>query len=118
VLDRLDVRRVDGVRGVEQTAGGGLLDEPVEDLVDNVLEIGEKPINRVSGWRFAESAVIPDEAVSELSCNRTCTVYILVLAVQKAAKGVWWFVNLRSPPLWGVEHVVLQQKLELKMFEL
>jgi hypothetical protein len=37
--------------------------------------------------------------------------------VQKAAKEVWWFVNSCSPPQSGGEHVVLQQKLELKMFE-
>ena len=76
MLDRLDVRRIDGVRGVEQAAGGGVLDEPVEDLVDNVFEIGEKAINRVSGWRFVESAVVPDEAVLNFSCNRTRAVDI------------------------------------------
>ncbi len=93
MLNRLDMRRIDGVRRVEQAAARGLLDEPVEDIVDNVFEIGEKVINRVSGWRFVESAVIPDETVLELSRNRVCTVDILVVAVQKAAKEVWWFVN-------------------------
>jgi hypothetical protein len=42
VLDRFDVGRIDRVRGVEQAAGGGLLDESVEDIVDNVFEIGEE----------------------------------------------------------------------------
>jgi len=108
VLDRLDVRRIDGVRGVEQAAAGGLLDEPVEDIVDNVFEIGEKPINRVSGWRFIESAVVPVEAVLEFWCNRTCTVDIFVVAVEEAAKEIWWLVNSCSPPRSGDEHVVLQ----------
>jgi hypothetical protein len=82
-----------------------------------VFEIGEKAINRVSRWRFVEPAVVPDEAVLEFSCNRTCPVNILVVAVEKAAKEVWWFVNSCSPPFRGGEHVVLQQKFELKMFE-
>jgi len=111
------VGRIDGVRRVEQAAGGGLLDEPVEDIVDNVFEVGEKPINRVSRWPFLKSAVVPSEAVLGFSCNWSCAVDILVLAVQKAAKEVWWLVNSCSPPRSGGEHVVLQQKLELKVLE-
>jgi len=56
--------RIDGVRGVEQAAGGGLLDESVEDIVNDVFEISKKPINGVSGRRFVESAVVPDKRVS------------------------------------------------------
>jgi hypothetical protein len=37
--------------------------------------------------------------------------------VQKAPKEVWWLVNSCSPPLGRGEHVVFQQKLELKMLE-
>ena len=40
-----------------------------------------------------------------------------MVAVQKAAKEVWWFVNSCSPPLRGGEHVVLQQKLEVKVLK-
>ena len=90
--------RIDGVRGVEQAAGGGLLDESVEDIVDNVFEVGEKAVNRVSGWRFVESAVVPDEAVLEFSCYRARAVDILVVAVQKAPKEVRWLVHSCSPP--------------------
>jgi hypothetical protein len=54
VLDRFNVGQIDRVRGVKQAAGGGLLDESVEDIVNNVFEFGEKAINRVSGWRFVE----------------------------------------------------------------
>jgi len=111
------VGRIDGVRGVEQAAGGGLLDEPVKDIVDNVFEVGEKAINRVSGWRFVESTVVPDEAVLELSRHRACAVDVFVVAVEKAAKEIWWLVYSCSPPLRGGEHVVLQEKLELKVFE-
>ncbi len=89
--------RIDRVRGVEQATDGGLLDESVEDIVDNVFEVGEKPVNRVSGWRFVESTVVPDKAVLKFSCNRTRAVDILVVAVQKAAKEVWWLVNSCSP---------------------
>jgi len=70
--------------------------------------MGKKPANRVSGWRFVESAVVPDETVLECSRNRTRAVHIHVVAVQKAAKEVWWLVDLCSPPLRGDEHVVFQ----------
>ena len=46
----------------------------------------EKPVNGVSGWRFVESAVVPDKAVLEFSCDWTSAVDVLVVAVQKAAK--------------------------------
>jgi hypothetical protein len=116
-LDGFNVGRIDGVCGVEQAADGGLLDKSVEDIVDNVFEIGEKAINRVSGWRFVEPTVVPGEAVLEFSCNRSRAVDIFVVAVEKAPKEIWWFVNSCSPPRSGGEHVVPQQKLELKMFE-
>lgn len=72
---------------------------------------------RISGRRFAESAVVPDEAVLRFSCNRTCAVAVIVLAVQKATKEVGWLVNSCSPPLRGGEHVGLQQKLELEILK-
>jgi len=87
-LDRFDVGRIDGVRGVEQAAGGGPLDKSVEDIVNDVFEISEKPVNGVSRWRFVEAAVVPDEAVLEFSCYRTCAVDVLVVAVQKAPKEI------------------------------
>ena len=99
------------------STSGGLLDESVEDIANDVFEISEKPVNGVSGWRFVESAVVPDKAVLELSCDWTSTVDVLVVAVQKAAKEVWWFVNSCSPPLRGGEHVVLQQKIEVKVLK-
>jgi len=80
--------RVDGVRGVEQAAGDGLLDESAEDIVNDVFEIGEKSVNGVSGWRFVESAVVPDQAVLKFLCNWTSAVDVVVVAVQKAAKEV------------------------------
>jgi hypothetical protein len=42
------VRRIDRVCRVEQAPIGGLLDESLEDIVDDVFETGEKPVNRVS----------------------------------------------------------------------
>jgi hypothetical protein len=97
-------------RATGTTPAGDLLYEPFEDIVDDMFEIGEKAINRVSGWRYVESAVVPDQAVVMFSCNRTCTVSILIVAVEKAAKEVWWLV---FAPRSGGEHVVLQQKFEL-----
>ena len=85
--------RVDGVRGVDQAAGGGLLEESVEDIVNDVFEISEKPINSVSRRGVVESAVVPDKAMLEFSCDWASAVDVLVVAVQKAAKEVWWFAN-------------------------
>jgi len=45
---RPDVGRIDAVGQVEQAATGGLLDESVEDVVNNLFEVGEKAIDRVS----------------------------------------------------------------------
>jgi len=98
VLDRFNVGRVDGVSGVEQAASGGLLDESVEDMINDVFEISKKSVNGVSRWRFVESTVVPDKAVLEFSCDWTSAVDVLVVAVQKAAKEVWWFVDSCSPP--------------------
>lgn len=81
MLDRFDVSRIHGVRGVEQAAGGGLLDESAEDIVNDVFEISEKPINSVSRGRFVESAVVPDKAMLEFSCDWTSAVDTLVVAV-------------------------------------
>jgi hypothetical protein len=103
--------------GVEHPAGGGLLDEPIEDIVNNVLKIGEKAVNHISGWRFVESVVVPDEAVLEFSCHCACIVDVLVIAAEKAAKEIRWLVYSCSPPQTGGEHVVLQEKLELKTVE-
>jgi len=89
VLDRFDVGWGDGVRGVEQAAGGGVLNESVEDIVNDVVEISEKPINGGSRWRFVESAVVIDKPVLGFSFDRTSPVDVLVVAVQKAAKEVW-----------------------------
>jgi len=44
-------------------------------------EAGGNAVNRVSGWRFVKSAVVPDGAVLKLSCNRACSVNILIVAV-------------------------------------
>ena len=117
MLDRFDVGRIDGVRGVEQAANGGLLDESIEDILNDVFKISKKPVNSVSGRRFVKSAVVPDKAVLEFSCDWTSAVDVLVVAVEKATEEVWWFVDSCSPPASGGEHVVLQQKLKIKMLK-
>jgi hypothetical protein len=85
----------------QQAAGGGLLDESLENVIDDVFEVGEKPVNRVSGWWFVETAVVPDETVIKFSSHRTCAVDILVVAVQKGAKEIWWLINSCSPRFVG-----------------
>jgi hypothetical protein len=81
VLDRGGVHRTDGVRNLKQAANRGLLDKSVENVVDDVFNIGEKSINRISRWRFIESTVLPDKTVLEFSCNWTCAIDILIIAV-------------------------------------
>ena len=45
---RLHISRIDTIGHVEQAAGGGLLDEADEHVLNDVSEVGEKPIDRVS----------------------------------------------------------------------
>ncbi len=52
-----------------QAASGGLLEESLKDIVDEVFEVGEKPVSHVCGWRFVESAVVPDEVVWSSRAN-------------------------------------------------
>jgi len=90
----------------------GLLDEPVENIVDYMFKIGEKSINRISGRRFIESTVVPKKAVLEFSCHWTCAIDILVVTVEKATEEIRWLIDSCSPPRSGGEHVVVLQKLE------
>jgi len=88
----------------------GLLDELSEYIIDNILRIGEKPLNCISRWRFIDTAVVPDKAVLKFSGNWKCAVVILVIVVQEATKVVSWLVNSCSTLLRGGEHVVVPQK--------
>jgi hypothetical protein len=45
---------INGVRGVDQAAGFGLLDKPVGDIVNDVFEVSKKAVGRVSEWRFVK----------------------------------------------------------------
>ena len=63
------INRGHTVRQVEQAAAGGLLDEPPEDIVNNMFEVGEKAIDRVSRRQSIEPTVQPDNRVPKLSCN-------------------------------------------------
>jgi len=70
---------------VEQATGSGLLNKPVEDIVDDVFEIGKKPVNSVSDDGLL-SPSSTDETVLEFSCDWTCPIDILVVAVRKPRK--------------------------------
>jgi hypothetical protein len=74
------------VGGVELAGVGGLLDEMVEHVLDNQSEVGEKPIDSVSGRRTLEPAREPDEGVAEFSGDGTRAERVLVVAVEKAAE--------------------------------
>jgi hypothetical protein len=65
---------------------GGLLDEPIEDLVNDVFEIGEKAIDCVSGRRSIEATAEPDDRVLEFTCNWPDTIDILVVTVQECSE--------------------------------
>jgi len=70
----------------------------------------------ICGWTFLDRA-------SDISGTRPGVLSIVhqilpsQVGVKKAAKEIRWLVHLCLPPLRGGEHVVLQQKLEFKMFE-
>lgn len=69
----------------------------------------------VTGRRFGEAAIIPDKRVLEFTCDRSYAVDVLVIAVKKVSKEIWWLVNSCSPSTSGGERIVLQQKVELEM---
>lgn len=77
---------------VEQAAAGGLPDKPLEDIVNNVSEVGKKAIDRVSRPRPIEPTTQPDGRIPKLSCNGPNAVDILVVTVKKAANQLGWFV--------------------------
>jgi len=93
VLEHIDVSRIDRVFEIKQVAGGGLLGESVGDMIDNMFETDERPVNGISGWQFVESVVVPDKAMLEFPCDRTSAADVLVVAVPKAVKEVWWSVD-------------------------
>jgi len=53
----------------------------VEDPVKNVLKISKESIDRVFQRRSIEATAEPDNGVVQFSCNRTDTVYILIIRV-------------------------------------
>ena len=114
---RLHISRIDTIGHVEQAAGGGLLDEAGEHVLNDVSEVGEKPIDRRHETRSIEPTAKPDGIVAEFAGDRPYAVDVLVVAVQEAAEEFQRFVISCSPPLAGGEHVVLSEKSELKMLE-
>jgi hypothetical protein len=77
----------------------GLLDEPLKNIVDDVLKFREKSINRISWRRFIQPAVVPDKAVLEFSCDWTCAADILIIAVKEATEEIRWLSDSCSPSL-------------------
>ena len=49
VLDHIDVSRIGRVFEIKQVAGGSLLVESGGDMVDNMFQTDEKPLNGISG---------------------------------------------------------------------
>jgi len=64
-----------------------LLDEVIEDLVDDVFEIGEKAIDRRRETRSLEAAAKPDGRILKLLCNGSDAVDVLVVIVQNPRIG-------------------------------
>jgi len=55
------ISRIDAVNQLEQTAAGGLFYESVEDIVNDVFEVGEKAIYRGSGRRSIKTTIQPND---------------------------------------------------------
>jgi len=81
---RPNIGRIDAVGQLEQAAAGGLLDEMVEYLVNDVFEVGEKAIDRVSGRRSITPTTQSDHRISKLSFNGTNAVDVVVVAMEEA----------------------------------
>ena len=114
---RSHVGRIDAIGQVEQAAAGGLLDEVVEDLVDDVFEVGEKAIDRVSRRRSIESAAEPDERALNLLCDGSDAVNVLVVTMEEATHQLWGLMVSCSPRLRRDEHVELFEKPEGEMLK-
>ena len=74
---RPHICRINRVGQVEQAASGGLLDEVVEDFVNDVVEVSEEAIDRLSRRRSIEATTEPDDCVVQFSRNRTNAVDVL-----------------------------------------
>ena len=95
------MNRVDSVGRVEQAAGGSLLDEMIECIVNDVFGVGEEAIDRVSRRRSIEATAQPDQRLLEFACDWMSAIDILVVAVEKASEEFWWLMNSCSPRLQG-----------------
>ena len=93
--------RINSIGRVEQAAGGGLLDEMIECIANDVFEVGEEAIDRVSRRRSIEATAQPDQRLLEFACDWMSAVDILVVAVEKASEEFWWLMNSCSPRLQG-----------------
>ena len=78
--------RIDSAGRVEQAAGGSLLDEMIECIVNDVFEVGEEAIDRIPGRRSIEATAQPDQRLLEFACDWTSAVDVLVVAVEKASE--------------------------------
>jgi hypothetical protein len=76
---RPHICRIHAVGQVEQAATGSLLDKEIEYLVNNLFEIGEEAIDRVSGQQSIKSTAKPDDRVLKLSF--ACLLYSIWRAV-------------------------------------
>ena len=111
------VPRTDSVRKVEQTAVRGLLDDVVKDIINDVFEIGEKTIDRVSRRRSIEATAEPDQRLLEFpvlqdECRRRPRS-----SSEESRRRVLVAHELVFAPLAGGGHAVLQQKPEREIPE-
>ena len=78
--------RINSIGRVEQAAGGSLLNEMIECIVNDVFEVGEEAIDRVSRRRSIETTTESDQRLLEFACDWTSAVDVLVVAMEKAAE--------------------------------
>jgi len=69
--------------------------------VDDVFEVGEEAIDRVSTAVDRSHTAEPDDRVLEFSRDWTDAVDVLVVAVQERSEECWWVMICVRPPASG-----------------
>jgi hypothetical protein len=68
---------------------GSLLNESVKDFVNDVFELSEETIDRVSRRRSIESTTQPNDRVPKLSFNGASAADFVVVAMEEATHQLW-----------------------------
>ena len=100
---------------MEQVASSRLLDESIQRFVNNVFEVGEGKINRVSKRRSLKLTAEPDNHVPETPAQLDeCSGYRSNVS-RLSHVQLWWFVLPLALRLRRSEHIEFFKKVEAEV---